>query len=71
MNKNVLKSIQEAIEANRIKMTDDEAIMLWPKIKSFSVTNEREPSMNSDDSIERRLAEALIYIRHQRRIRGL
>ena len=28
----VLRLIQEAIEATRIQMSDEEAILLWPKI---------------------------------------
>ena len=31
----MLKIIQDTIEATRIEMTDEEAIVLWPKIKAF------------------------------------
>lgn len=64
----VLKTIQDAIEITRIQMTDEEALILWPKIKSF-VKNSggKEPSVSSFDAQERRMAEALIYIRNQRR----
>jgi hypothetical protein len=31
----MLKLIQDTIEATRIEMTDEEAIILWPKIKAF------------------------------------
>jgi hypothetical protein len=31
----MLKAIQDVIESNRIQMTEEEAIVLWPKIKSF------------------------------------
>ena len=31
----MLRVIQDTIEANRIEMTDEEAMILWPKIKEF------------------------------------
>ncbi|HEK3807944.1 TPA: ATP-dependent helicase, partial [Legionella pneumophila] len=68
----VFRIIQEAIEATRIQMTDEEAILLWPKIKSFvQNNNEKKPDINSIDPLERRLAEALIYIQNQRRQQNL
>lgn len=68
----VLKTIQDAIEITRIQMTDEEAIILWPKIKSF-VKNSggKEPSVSSFDMQERRMAEAVIYLRNQRRSQNL
>jgi superfamily II DNA or RNA helicase len=67
----VLKVIQEAIEANRVQMTDEEALILWPKIKIFVKTNGREPNLNSIDPLERRMADAVVYIKHQRRAQGV
>ncbi len=68
---NVFKSIMECIEATRIQMTEEEAFLLWPKINAFVKTHEREPQMNAYDPLEKRLAEALVYLRHQRREKGL
>ena len=68
----VFRVIQEAIEATRIQMTDEEALVLWPKIKSFvQNSNGQEPNISSVDPLERRLAEALIYIKNQRRAQGV
>lgn len=68
----VFKVIQEAIEATRIQMTDDEAVLLWPKIKSFVQNNNgQQPNINSVDPLECRLAEALVYIQNQRRQQNL
>lgn len=67
----VLKVIQETIEATRIQMSDEEAIMLWPKVKTFVKTHDKEPNMNALDPLERRLAEALVYIKAQRRAQGV
>lgn len=68
----VLKVIQEAIESTRIQMSDEEAMLLWPKIKSF-VKNSggREPNIASTDPLECRLAEALVYIKNKRREMGV
>lgn len=68
---NVLKLIKEAIEATKISMTQEEAIELWPKLKAFKVQFGREPSLESNNLIEKRLAECLIYIREQRRRAGM
>lgn len=68
----VFRVIQEAIEATRIQMTDEEAMLLWPKIKSFVQNNNgQQPNINAIDPLEQRLAEALIYIQNQRRQQNL
>lgn len=67
-----LKTIQDTIELTRIQMTEEEAMLLWPKIKSFVKNgNGKEPKVDSVDPFERRMAEALIYIRGQRRVQNL
>jgi hypothetical protein len=63
----VLKAIQDCIAAFKVNMTDDEAIYLWPKINNFVIATRRQPSLDSLDPIERRLAEALVYLRQIRR----
>ncbi|MCO6517912.1 DEAD/DEAH box helicase [Snodgrassella sp.] len=68
---NVLKLIKETIEATKINMTQEEAIVLWPKLKTFTRQAGREPSLESRNLIEKRLAECLIYIREQRRRAGI
>lgn len=67
----VLKVIQEAIEATRIQMTDEEATFLWPKVKEFHRENGREPNLNAVDPIERRLADAIVYLKALRRKQGV
>ncbi|UOO80972.1 DEAD/DEAH box helicase [Uruburuella testudinis] len=70
LSKNVdsalLKAIQNYVDAGRISMSEDEAVMLWPRIKTFVQTNGREPSKNAADIMEKRMAEALIYIRNKK-----
>ncbi|OYX98041.1 MAG: hypothetical protein B7Y80_16830 [Hyphomicrobium sp. 32-62-53] len=65
----VLKRIHGAITARRIQMTEEEALALWPRIKSFTETHNREPSLVAQNPMERRLAEALEWIRARKRER--
>lgn len=66
----VLRVIQETIEATRITITEDEVLILYPKIKEFIKTYGKKPSLNSNDPLERRMAEAIIYINDQKRQRS-
>lgn len=70
LSKNVdaplLKAIQDYVQADRIQMTEDEAAMLWPRINDFVRNNNRMPNKDSDDPLEKRMGEALIYIRNKK-----
>jgi len=63
----VLKLIQESIDSTRIQVTKEEAIVLWPKIKDFRATHGREPNISSLDSLEKRMAEVIIYLKAEKR----
>lgn len=64
----LLKVIQETIDAGRIQMTDEEAVILYrDKIGSFMKQHGREPNINAYDPLEKRMAEALVYLRNKRR----
>lgn len=65
----VLKVIQDVIELTRIQMTLEEALLLWPKINDFVRTFKKEPSLQSTDPLERRMAEAIIFLKEQKRKR--
>jgi superfamily II DNA or RNA helicase len=62
-----LKIIQDTINLTRIKMDFEEAKILWPKVQEFVQTYKREPSITSFDSIEKRLAECIIYLKEEKR----
>lgn len=66
-----LEAIQGAIEATRIKMTSDEALLLWPKINEFVVKRGRHPKITSDEPLERRMAEAIFYLKNLRKKQGM
>jgi superfamily II DNA or RNA helicase len=63
----VLRVIQDVIAATRIQMTLEEALILWPKINDFVKTHKREPKHSSSDPLEIRMAEAIIYLKEQKR----
>lgn len=66
----LLKVIQETIDATRIQMTDEEAVILYrDKIKPFIESHGREPNINSHNPLEVRMAEAIIYLKNKRRQR--
>ncbi len=63
----VFKAIQETIDATRIQMNEEEAIILWPKIKNWIEKTGEQPSIQSFDPQERRLAEAILFLKEQKR----
>ena len=66
VTKQVLKVIQDAIDATRIDITEDEARILWPKINLFVKEHGgQRPDVRSHDPLERRMAEALLYMQRE------
>jgi len=63
----VLRIIQDTITATRIEITEEEALLLWPKIQQFAKVNRRQPDVRSDDPTEKRYAEALLFLRKKKR----
>ena len=64
----LLKVIGETIESQRIAMTDEEAVILYKdKITLFIKKNNRQPDINSNDPLERRMAEAIVYLKNKAR----
>lgn len=67
----LLRTIQNSLAATRIQMTFEEASTLWNKIKQFRKTHNRNPDINSTNSLEKRMAEAIVYIQKMRREQGI
>ena len=70
LDKKTFKVIQNCVEETRLHMTEEEAIILWPKIVKFVKEIGSEPNISSFDPQERRMAEALILLRKLKRERG-
>ena len=65
----MLRVIQDTIEATRIKMDFEEAKILWPKIQEFVKMYKKEPKLDSNDPLEKRMAECVIYLKEEKRKR--
>lgn len=69
LNSPVLKLIQESIDAKRISFDEDELVFIWPKVEEFYQSTGSRPDPKSDDPIEKRMGEAVIYMQELRRKR--
>ncbi len=68
LSSKVLKAISNIMQSNRITMTDGEAILLWKeKIPKFQKENGRLPDINSVNEEEKRMAEAIEYLKRKKR----
>ena len=68
----VLKLIDEHIQSTKIEMTEEEAILWWPKIKEWVKNNNGEqPSIQAFDHKEKRMAEAILFLRELKRKKAL
>lgn len=65
----VLKLIQESIASTRMSMSEEEAVILYPKIIAFKQERGRLPAINAEDLLEKRMAEALIFLKNLKRER--
>ena len=48
-------------------MTNEEAVVLYKKIGEFIKKYNREPKFNSSDTQERRMAEAIVFLKNMKR----
>ena len=67
LDERVLRTIHGNVVAARLPMSDEEAAMLWPSVKTFVHDRQREPNLNAQDPREQRLAHALSIIRAAKR----
>ena len=58
-----LRAIQAAVDMSQSSMSEEEALLLWNDVRKFAREVGRAPSPTSTDAYERRLAEALAYVR--------
>jgi len=60
--------IQDVIETSRIRMTEDEALLYYPdKVAKFMKMFGHAPDIKSSDFNERRMAEAILFLKDLRR----
>jgi len=71
VTKQVLKIIQDTIDTTRIDIEEAEAFILWPKVQAFTQAHGKPPSVHSNDPLERRMGEAVLYLQAERKKQGL
>jgi hypothetical protein len=71
MDAPTLAKIHGAIASQRISMTEEEALALWPRIQRFRQENGRPPNAASNNELEKRLGAALEWLKAEKRRRQL
>ena len=66
-----LKLINEHIQAIKVEMTEEEALLLWPKIIEYRERTGELPNLQSSDPKEKRMAEAIVFLRELKRKRQM
>ena len=66
LDSDLLAHVQSAMVAQRVQMSEDEARTLWPRIKRFRAQEGREPNVHSADALEKRMAEALAWLKFKK-----
>jgi hypothetical protein len=51
-------------------MDFEEAKILWPKIQEFIKMYSKDPNLKSNDPLEKRMAECIIYLKEEKRKRS-
>ncbi|GAB1452667.1 ATP-dependent helicase [Draconibacterium sp.] len=67
----VLKLIDEHIQSTKIDMTENEAAILWFKAKEWKNKTGDFPNINSFDQKEKRMAEAIIFLKELQRQKAI
>lgn len=63
LGESVLRRIHQTLAETKITISEAEALAQVPRIRAFKEQHGKEPNMNSADPIEKRMAEALAWIR--------
>lgn len=58
----VLRLIQDTITSTKIEFSEEEALALYPKIKTWVQVSGKRPDLRSDDPTEKRMAAALLFL---------
>lgn len=62
----VLRIVQDTITASRVVVTEEEAILVFPKVLQFKRLQGRDPDPRSKDPIEQRYAEIQLWLRNKK-----
>jgi superfamily II DNA or RNA helicase len=65
LSKEAFKQIQDYVASTRISVTEEECVRMLPFIKNFIQKHKREPQKTSNDPMEVRMYECLVFFRTQ------
>lgn len=71
MDAPTLARIHGAIAGQRVQMTEEEALALWPRIQWFRKEHGRPPNAAAADELEKRLGAALEWLKSAKRRRQM
>ncbi|MBU1657585.1 DEAD/DEAH box helicase family protein [bacterium] len=63
VDEKILKLIQESIDATKLTVNEAEAAYYWKDVNKFYKEHGKEPSKNSNDEFERKLADVLLFVK--------
>jgi hypothetical protein len=63
----LLQKVHGVASTQKIRMTEEEAVALFPRIEEFARDYGRPPNFESDVALERRLGEALEWLKNKKR----
>ncbi|MEE6076832.1 DEAD/DEAH box helicase [Avibacterium paragallinarum] len=66
-----LKLVDDYIQSIKIEMTEEEALLLWPKILEYREKTGELPNLQSFDPKEKRMAEAIVFLKELKRKRQM
>ena len=66
VDENIFRQIKLALDSNRVEMSEEEALALYPEFKAFMEANNRPPEPNSRDPRERTLYNLMAYLTKNR-----
>lgn len=66
-----LKLIDDHVQSIKVEMTEEEALLLWPKIVEYRDRTGELPNLQSFDPKEKRMAEAIVFLRELKRKRQM
>ncbi len=66
INASLLKTIQDYVAVQGSTVSEEEALLLWDDIQKFVMEHKKKPDLTSFNPYEKRLAEALAFIRRKK-----
>lgn len=70
VDSNVLRLVSDAIAVNKIDISEEDALAVFPKIQQWYKVNGRHPDRRSEDPTEQYYAEVILYLKKRKQQRA-